>query len=338
MLGAFCFAQDGIANKEEEDVKTWKTMLSVAIVACAVQAPAAAQDKVRAGVGQRGNLDTMVIAYGVDAGFFKKENIDVEITWTRGGAETLQALITGSTDLDVANGILGVIGAWSKGAPVRIVSAQFTGASDLYWYAKAESPVKSMKDMDGRTLGYSRPGSSTNLVAMSLAAAAGVKPKLVSAGGIPDNRTQVMSGQIDAGWAIPPFNLDLLNEGKIRVIARGSDVPALAEQTVRVNVASQKFLTERRDVARRFMKAYHDTFESMYTNPEQMLAFFAKFNKVSPEVAKQTFASFPRQAVAPWPVRGLQKSLDQALEYKQLQKPMKEAEAGGLFDFVYQPK
>jgi len=300
-------------------------------------AQAQAPDRVRAAIGQRGNWDTMVVPQGIEAGFFKKENLELEVTWTRGGAETLQALVTGSVDVDLANGILGVIGAYAKGAPIRVISAEFTGAHDLFWYAKADSPVKSMKDMDGRTMGYSRPGSSTHLVSQSLAAAAGVKPRFVSAGGVPDNRTQVMSGQIDAGWSIPPFNLELLAEGKIRVIARGGDVPALSAQTVRVNVANLKFLTERRDVARRFVKAYHDTMEWMYKNPDGAIAFFAKFNSVSPDIARKTQESYPRQAMAPDAVLGLEQTLAQALEYKQLDKPMSVQQVQGLFDFVYKP-
>ncbi len=310
-----------------------------AVAAAALSGVAAAQDQVRAAVGQRGNWDTLVISQGVAAGLFKREGIEVEITWTRGGAETMQALITGSADLNIANGILGAIGAIVKGAPVKIVSAQFTGASDLYWYVRADRPIKSMSDMDSRTMGYSRPGASSQLVALALAAHAGVRPQLVSAGGIPDNRTQVMSGQIDAGWAVPPFNFELVNDGKVRVIARGSDVPALADQTVRVNLASVKFLTERREVARRFMKAYYDSIEWMYANPAAAAAFFAKFNAVAPEIAQQTAPSFPHAALAPWPVRGLKRNLDQALEYKQLDKPLAEPEAQALlFDFVYQPK
>jgi NitT/TauT family transport system substrate-binding protein len=299
--------------------------------------PVPAQDRVRAGIGQRGNWDTMVVPQGIEAGFFKKENLEVDITWTRGGAETLQALVTGSVDVDLTNGILGVVGAYAKGAPIRVVSAEFTGAHDLFWYVRADSPVKSLKDMEGRTMGYSRPGSSTHLVVQALAAAAGVKPRLVSAGGVPDNRTQVMSGQIDAGWSIPPFNLDLLADGKIRVIARGGDVPALSAQTVRVNVASVRFLTERRDVARRFMKVYHDTVDWMYQNPDAAIAFFAKFNQVSLDVARKTAESYPKQALAPGAVVGLEQTLAQALEYKQLDKPMSVQQAQGLFDFVYRP-
>jgi NitT/TauT family transport system substrate-binding protein len=296
------------------------------------------QDKVRAAVGQRGNWDTLFIPQGVEAGIFKKNGVDVDITWTRGGAETLQAVITDSADLAIANGILGVIGAASKGAPVKIVSAQMTGAGDIFWYVKADSPIKSMKDMDGKTMAFSRPGSSTDLVGRALAEHFKVKPKHVSTGGIPDTRTQVMSGQIDAGWSAAPFNFELISEGKIRVLAKGSDVPSLNEQTVRVNAASNKFLTQKRDVARRFMKAYYESIQWVYANPDKSTAFYATFNKTTPQIAKQTLEAFPKAAVAPWPVKGLKQNLDEAVQNKQLAKPMSEQEASKLlYDFVYQP-
>ncbi len=295
-----------------------------------------AADKVRAAIGQKGLWDTLVTSQGIEQGLFKKENLDVEVTWTRGGAETLQAVITGSADLALANGITGVIGAYAKGAPVRIVSAEMTGANDLFWYVKADSPVRGMKDMDGKTLGYSRPGSSTYLVARALAEAAGVKPNLVSSGDNAGTQVQVMSGQIDAGWSSPPFNLELVKQGKIRIIARGKEAPSLANQSVRVNVAGTKFLTERRDVARRFMKAYADTIAWMYRNPDAAIAFYAKFNTIPLEVAKETFGFFPKESLA-LPVAGLQLSLDQALEYKNIDKPMPLKEAQGMIDPVYQP-
>jgi NitT/TauT family transport system substrate-binding protein len=299
---------------------------------------ALSQDKVRAAVGQRGNWDTLFISQGMEAGIFKKNNLEVDITWTRGGAETLQAIITDSADVAMANGILGVIGAASKGAPVKIVSAQMTGAGDIFWYVKADSPIQSMKDMDGKTMGYSRPGSSTDLVGRALAEHFKVKPKHVSTGGIPDTRTQVMSGQVDAGWSAAPFNFELIAEGKIRVLAKGSDVPSLNEQTVRVNAASVKFLKEKRDVARRFMKAYHESIDWVYANPDKATAFYASFNKTSPEIAKQTLEAFPKAAVAPWPVRGLKQNIEEAVQNKQLAKPMPEAEAEKLlYDFVYRP-
>jgi len=298
---------------------------------------ATAADKVKVAIGQKGLWDTLIVHQGLEQGIFKKAGLDVEATWTRGGAETLQAVITGSADFALANGITGVIGAYAKGAPVRIVGAQMTGASDLFWYAKADGPVRGMKDLDGKTVGYSRPGSSSHLVALALADAVGVKPRFVSSGDVSGTRVQVMSGQIDAGWSAPPFNLELVTEGKIRIIARGGDVASLNNQTVRVNVAGVKFLTERRDVARRFMKAYADTIDWMYRNTGASIAFYAKFNQLPMDVAKQAFAFYPKQGLALAPIAGLQQSLDQALEYKNIDKPLPVKDAQGMIDLVYQP-
>ena len=47
-----------------------------------------------------------------------------------------------------------------------------------------------------------------------------------------------MSGQIDVGWAAPPFGLDQLDKKEIRIIATGNDAAAFKGQTVRLNIAN----------------------------------------------------------------------------------------------------
>ena len=47
-------------------------------------------------------------------------------------------------DLGGGVGVAGALRAMSKGAPIRIVLPAFTGTSDLYWYVKADSPIKSL--------------------------------------------------------------------------------------------------------------------------------------------------------------------------------------------------
>jgi NitT/TauT family transport system substrate-binding protein len=58
---------------------------------------------------------------------------------------------------------MGAMSAFAKGAPVRIIGAETTGASDIYWYVKADSPITSLKDFDGKTVAYSTTGSSTHI-------------------------------------------------------------------------------------------------------------------------------------------------------------------------------
>ena len=103
---------------------------------------------------------------GAKAGIFEKHNIELELTYTSGSGETLQPVISGSVDLGFAVGTLGAMAAYSKGAPVRIIGAQATGAAD-YWYAKASSPIKTLKDTNDKTIAFSTRGSSTNSIVLA---------------------------------------------------------------------------------------------------------------------------------------------------------------------------
>ena len=90
---------------------------------------AQAQDTLKLAAGQRGNWDTIVAEVGQRGGIFKKHGLTLEILYTQGGGETQQAVISGSVDIGVAPGIMGVLSAFSKGAPVRIIGAETTGAA-----------------------------------------------------------------------------------------------------------------------------------------------------------------------------------------------------------------
>ena len=79
-------------------------------------------------------------------GFFKEAGLEVEVFYTEGGAQTIATVASGSVDIAMSNGILGAIGAYVKGGdatPYRIISAEMTGANELFWWVKADSPIKS---------------------------------------------------------------------------------------------------------------------------------------------------------------------------------------------------
>src|SRR5947199_9367183 len=139
-----------------------KTALAAALAVALFGGSASAEDTLKLAVGQRGNWDTSVSEIGQRAGIFKKQGLALELVYTQGAGETQQAVISGSVDLGIAAGVMGVLGAFSKGAPVRVIAAETTGAGDLYWYVRADSPIKTLKDTDGKTLAYSTNGSSTH--------------------------------------------------------------------------------------------------------------------------------------------------------------------------------
>jgi NitT/TauT family transport system substrate-binding protein len=150
-----------------------KLAVSIAI-ALAAAIPARAET-LKLAIPQKGAWDTSFSVYGDRQGFFKEQGIDLDITYTEGGATTETAVISGSVDVAVATGTLGILSAYVKGAPVRIISAESTGSADLYYYAKAGSGIKTLKDLKGgKTIGFSAPGSSSNLALLTLLKEQGV--------------------------------------------------------------------------------------------------------------------------------------------------------------------
>src|SRR5215467_8775006 len=97
----------------------------------------------------------------------------------------------------------------------KIISAEATGAAEAFWYARPDSGITRLADTNGKTVAFSSPGSSTNLILLQLVNQAKVTPKLVATGGAPATLTQVMSGQIDVGWSVPPFVLQQLADGRL---------------------------------------------------------------------------------------------------------------------------
>ena len=293
-----------------------RTALAAALGLALFGGSASAEDTVKLAVGQRGNWDTSVSEIGQRAGIFKKHGLTLDIVYTQGAGETQQAVISGSVDLGIAAGVMGVLGAFSKGAPVRIISAETTGAKDLYWYVKADSPIKSLKDTDGKTLAYSTNGSSTHGIVTAFMKQYDLKAKPTAMGGPAANLTAVMSGQVDVGWAAPPFGLDQLDKGDIRIVATGNDADVFRGQTVRLNIANANYLKEHKDIVDRYMKAYRETVTYMYKDAAA-LKVYADWLGITEAKAKRTRDDFfPPPAIEPDKIVGLDMIVKDAVALK----------------------
>ncbi len=285
-------------------------------------ATASAEETIKLAVGQRGNWDTSVSEVGQRAGIFKKHGLVLEMVYTRGSGETQQAVISGSVDLGIATGVMGVLSAYAKGAPVRVISAETTGAKDLYWFVKADSPIKSLRDTDGKTLAYSTNGSSTHGVVKAFMKQYNLKAQPTATGSPSANLTAVMSGQIDVGWAAPPFGLDQLDKKEIRILATGNDADVFRGQTVRLNIANADYLKAHKDVVARYMKAYRETVDCMYKD-EKCLKAYAEWLNLPLAKAKRTRDDFfPPEAVNPDKIVGLDVIVKDAVDFKYTTEPL----------------
>ena len=305
--------------------------LALAAAAVLLDPPAAsAADLLKLTVGQRGNWDTSISHLGEKAGIFKKHGLELEIVYTSGSGETLQPVIAGSVDLGLAVGTLGAISAYAKNAPVRIVGAEATGAAD-YWYAKASSPIRTLQDANGRTIAFSTQGSSTQSIVRAFIDEFKLTAKPTATGNPSATLTAVMTDQVDVGWAAPPFGLKEIDAGQIRVVAKATDAALVRGQTIRVIVATAEALEKRKDIITRYLDAYRETIDYMYSDNPQMFKDYAAFAQVPEATARRVRDEFfPKTLVNPDAIKGLDSLLKEAVNLKFITAPLTQQQLAEL--------
>jgi len=303
-------------------MKRFAVAVALAWLALGV-APLKAEDTLRIAVGQINNWENQAPTLGEAAGIFRKHGLKVEAFATQGAGETIQAVVSGSADLGAGVGVAGVMRAFAKGAPVRILLPAFTGTGDLYWYVKADSPLQSLKDATAaNTIAYSTSGSSSNNIVVAFEKELGVKAKPTATGGPPATFTQVMTGQIDIGWSAPPFGIKEIREGKIRIIARGSDIPSLRDQTVRAIIVNASALKEKHDAILRFAQGYREAVDWMYADPKALQMYAEKVNEPVDILAESLKQFHPKAALQTEKMADLDGAIKDAVTLKFLDAPM----------------
>ncbi len=319
-------------------MKTFKSIaaaLGLMVPLAFAAQPASAEDTLKMVIGQINNWENQAPTLGQDAGIYKKHGLVVEPTGTQGAGETLQAVISGSADLGGGVGLAGAMRAYSKGAPIRVLLPAFTGTGDIYWYVKADSPIKSLKDATAKTtIAYSTSGSSSNNIVVGFVRELGCKATPTKTGGPAATLTAVMSGQVDIGWSAPPFGLQEEKDGKIRIIARGSDVPSLRGQTVRTIIVNADALKTKHDAIMRFVDAYRESVDWMYSDPKA-IEMYAKKIKRSEELIKGSVAKFhPKPTMQTDHMAELDEANKDAVALKFLEKPLTKEQ---LAEFIQIP-
>lgn len=297
--------------------------------------PAMAVEKVKVATTFLGLWDTSQPSFCKDRGEFTKAGLDVDVTSTRGGSENIQAVIAGGVDIGYSPGINAVLAAYAEGNKLKIVSAEFLGQNDTYFYVPKDSPVKSTADLNGKSVAFPRPGGASEALLLAFKDESKLNFKPVATGGMDATMTMTMTRQVDVGYSIPPSGLAAINDGKIRVLFAGDDVKSQAELTGRVIVVKADYLEKKRDVVRKFLEVLDKCIDWAYANKDEASKMYAALNQIEPKIAEQGIAFYKRNTLAFGPVSGVTKVVQQAVEAKFIEKPLTDAELNDLVDIVY---
>jgi NitT/TauT family transport system substrate-binding protein len=237
---------------------------------------AQAQDKIKVAYSSTDTLNQIwTIAH--DAGFFKKNGLDVELVYI--GSTTVAATAIVAQDIQVGN----VAGSGVANAAIRgadMVSAGCTINVLAYELVVLDS-IKSAEDLKGKSIGISRFGSVSDVAARELLKGLGLRPqedvKILQVGGASERAAGFSRGVI-AGFPSPPGNVNLIPGGlPHRVLADMADLKKPYPLPFICAVTTKSYLAKNRSVVRRVMMALIEASQYFKTNKEGAQKIIAKY-------------------------------------------------------------
>lgn len=216
------------------------------------------------------------------AGYWKNQGLDVELIYTRGGSAAMQALVGGAVDyaataLDVA------IQAYSKGADIKRFAV--TGRLPLFALVttpKAADKIKTVKDLEGKTVGVSALGNADHALMLFLLKQANADVNSVQFATLGVNLLEaVRRGDVDAGLVQEPA-LSILQQAGARVIVNAMDSDDANKflggtyEFMGVAVRGKEFEQRREDMTK-LVKGLADALKGLRTlSGEQLVSSFPK--------------------------------------------------------------
>jgi len=258
-------------------------------VLCFFATPALPADKTR--VAFSAVAPTQGVLWVADVGgFLSKNGLSAEIIYTRAAIETL---IAGEVEFGQMTGSL-MFSARLQGAdPVMLAGVQDVLNDRLV----VRSNINSVEELRGKRVGVFRFGSASHLRLLNVLPRYGMGERdvtLLQVGDTPERLIALHSGSIDATLLSPPDHLEALRMGmKVLLNLRDLNVPYQGSGLV----TTQRVLARKRDIARRFLKAYVEAIHVVKTNPDIAKKAFAKYRQTKDEKRIEDAYQTLREAV-----------------------------------------
>ena len=111
-------------------------------------------------------------------GFWEEEGLKVQVEGASGAGPALQQLVAGRVSMTFT-GIPTALELINKGAPIRVVASAYSG-NVFYPVVLADSPIKSIQDFKGKSVGLTAVASTNAMWMRAILRLNGVDPKEVT--------------------------------------------------------------------------------------------------------------------------------------------------------------
>ena len=228
-------------------------------------------------------------AVAMEKGWFKEAgaNITGILTSTGGGTSVRNTLAGGLPYGEVA--LPAALEALKSGEKLVMVNSGVGTVADIVWAVKPDSPLKTVKDLKGKKVSYTRPASVTNMLILMILEKEGMKASdvtLVAAGGLGANFTALMQGAVDTAIIGEPIWTK--EKSKLRQLFNVGDIiPPNMTQTV--GVVTPEFMKDKPDVLKAIIEGRRRGTEFLYKNVEEAADITAKAYKMDAPLVREVF-------------------------------------------------
>jgi NitT/TauT family transport system substrate-binding protein len=248
-------------------------------------------EQARVRVQDTAGVPSAFLEFGVQQGFFRDRQLDVQVTPSQGGATVVPAVVSGDTDIGGSN-LVSVLLAQGKDIPVKIVAPGtfVRGEREQDFSAilvAGDSDIRSPKDLEGKILAVNTLKNVAELAAKASLAKQGVDVGEIELAEVdfPDMNGALTQGRVDAAFQIEPFVSLGVAEGH-RIIDRPyvGTKPGLQ---IGCYFTSEQYLSENGDVVERFQQGVADTAEAIARDPGAFREFLPEASEIPPPAAQK---------------------------------------------------
>jgi NitT/TauT family transport system substrate-binding protein len=227
--------------------------LTLTTLALTMATPSWAADKIKISLAATDDAIYLPFFLGVDKGFYKQLDLDVEIIFAGGGVAT-PALISGTIDFSTSGGA--AVSAIIKGAPLKVI---MNTSDTVPWKLWATQPeITKLEDLKGKSVGVQTRGDLFELSMRAVLRKAGLPGDAVVYTPLGFGGTQRLA--VMQSGSLPGILVTYLEEqvamqqgvlGKARVLL---DVGKDIKIPYNGIATSDKILSTRPDLAERFAR------------------------------------------------------------------------------------
>ena len=219
-----------------------------------------------------------------EAGIFRRNGLDVQIVYFRGGTITAMALVARETPISQVSGPP-IVSAALKGADAVVIAGG--NVVSEYWLM-SRPEIKTAEQLKGGSIAIATFGGQADAISrialQRLGLTAGKDVAIVQIGTVPERLSALDKGRVQAAMLNPPDNVIAQKRGFFSLIGVRLPYQGVGVSTTRA------FIRENPDVVRRYVRSQVEAVHRIKTDREFGIKVLAKYlSSQDKEILEQTY-------------------------------------------------